>query len=119
MATQQLDEVIARQIAAVNARDTDAIVATFAPDAYLNDNGREYRGAAALREWVEREVIANKVTVEVLEATTHHGDVILRAAYKGDFESAGLPPQVELSNYYALRDGKIVSLVVCFPQPVG
>ena len=36
--------VIGEHIAAVNAFDTDAIVATFAEDAYVNDNRREIVG---------------------------------------------------------------------------
>ena len=43
MATE-LTGVVAEHIAAVNAFDTDAIVATFAPDAYVNDNRREIVG---------------------------------------------------------------------------
>ncbi len=36
----ELTGVVAEHIAAVNAGDTDAIVATFAPDAYVNDARR-------------------------------------------------------------------------------
>ncbi|HEY3872585.1 MAG TPA: nuclear transport factor 2 family protein [Actinocrinis sp.] len=114
MAVQQPTGVIAEQIAAVNAHDTEAIVAAFAPDAYLNDNGREFRGAAALREWVEREVVAAKVTVEVREVVDHYGDAIVRAVYDGDFDRTGMPPEILLSNYYAVRDGKITSLLIVF-----
>ena len=40
----ELTGVVAEHIAAVNAGDTDAIVATFAPDAYVNDARREFAG---------------------------------------------------------------------------
>ena len=43
--TTELPAVVAEHIAAVNAFDTDRIVATFAPDAYVNDNRREVWGA--------------------------------------------------------------------------
>jgi hypothetical protein len=86
----------------------------FAPDAYISDNGREFRGTEAVRGWVETEIVAAKVTMDVREAIDHHGDVILRAAYDGEFDRTGLPPEVVLTGYYAVRDGKIVSLVISF-----
>jgi ketosteroid isomerase-like protein len=55
MATE-LPAVIAEHIAAVNAFDTEAIMATFAPDAYVNDARREIKGLDAIRRWVEREL---------------------------------------------------------------
>ena len=51
----QLPAVIAEHIRAVNAFDTDAIVATFAKDAYVNDNRREIVGVEAIRRWIEKE----------------------------------------------------------------
>ena len=44
-------------------------------------------------------------------------DTIVRGAYTGDFDKAGLPDDLVLSNYFSVRDGKIVSLVVIFNQP--
>lgn len=116
MSAWQPTGVIAEQIAAVNAHDTDAIMAAFAPDAYLNDNGREFRGADAIRRWVEQEVVGAKVTVEVREATRHHGDAIVRAAYDGEFDRSGMPPEIVVTSYYAVRDERIVSLLVVFQQ---
>ena len=44
-----LPPVVAEYLAAVNAFDVEAIVATFAPDAYVNDARREVRGIGAIR----------------------------------------------------------------------
>jgi hypothetical protein len=117
MTAWQPTGVIAEQIAAVNAHDTDAIVAAFAPDAYLNDNGREFRGADEIRRWVEQEVVGAKVTAQVREAVQHRGDAIVRAVYDGEFDRAGLPPEMLVTSYYAVRDEKIVSLLIAFQQP--
>jgi hypothetical protein len=38
-------------VAAVNALDADAIMATFADDAYVNDARRDFVGAEAVRAW--------------------------------------------------------------------
>jgi ketosteroid isomerase-like protein len=45
-------------VAAVNAFDEDAIVATFADDALVNDVRREFWGKDAIRRWVRKEIVA-------------------------------------------------------------
>ena len=115
----ELTGVVAEHIRAVNAHDTDAIVATFAPDAYVNDARREFAGIDAIRRWVEREMTGDKVTIEVREVLDHYGDTIVRGAYDGQFDKANLPDEVVLTNYFSVRDGLIVSLVVVFNQPAA
>jgi hypothetical protein len=116
MATE-LTGVIADHIAAVNAFDTDAIVATFADGAYVNDAHREITGIDAIRRWVEKEMVGDKVTLDVQEVAGHYGDTIVRAAYDGEYDKAGLPDPLIMSNYFSVRDGKIVSLAVIRNTP--
>jgi hypothetical protein len=117
MTPTELTGVVAEHIAAVNARDTDAIMATFAEDAYVNDARREFAGADAIRRWVAREMVGDKVSIEVREVLDHHGDTIVRGAYDGEFDKSSLPDEIVLSNYFSVRDDKIVSLIVVFNQP--
>jgi SnoaL-like domain len=42
---------IAAMIAATNAADSDAFVAVFTDDAYLNDWGREFHGHSGIASW--------------------------------------------------------------------
>ena len=119
MIATELNGVVAEHIAAVNALDTDAIVATFAEDAYVNDARREFAGIDAIRRWVAKEMVGDKVSIDVREVLGHHGDTIVRGAYDGEFDKANLPDEVILSNYFSVRDGKIVSLVVIFNQAAG
>jgi hypothetical protein len=115
--TTTLEGIVAEHVAAVNAFDTDAIMATFADDAYVNDNRREFRGIDAVRRFVEREIVGDRVTMDVREVVEHHGDTIVRAAYDGHFDKTNLPDEVILSNYFSVRDGKIVSLVTISNRP--
>jgi ketosteroid isomerase-like protein len=57
--TTTLAPVLAEHIAAVNAFNEDAIVATFASDALVNDVHREFRGIEAIRRWVARELVGD------------------------------------------------------------
>jgi len=117
MQPAELTGVVAEHIAAVNALDTDAIMATFAADAYVNDAKREFAGVEAIRRWAEKELVGDKVRVDVREVLDHYGDTIVRGAYDGAFDRTGLPDEIVLSNYFSVRDGKIVSLVVVFNRP--
>jgi hypothetical protein len=113
----ELTGVVAEHIAAVNAQDIDAATATFAPDAYVNDNRREFVGIDAIRRWITKEMVGDKVTIDVREVLDHHGDIIVRGAYDGTFDRTNLPDEIILTNYFSVRDGKIVSLVVIFNRP--
>jgi hypothetical protein len=97
--TTDLPAVVAEHIAAVNAFDTERIVGTFAADAYVNDNRREIWGADAIRRF------------------DHHGDIIVRARYDGDYDKTNLPEELVMTSYFSICEGKITSLTVIFNQP--
>jgi hypothetical protein len=114
---KELTGIVGEHIRAVNAFDVNAIVATFAQDAYVNDNRREIVGLDAIRRWVEKEMVGDHVTIEVREVLDHYGDPIVRGAYDGEYDKTNLPKELILSNYFKVRNGKIVSLVIIFNQP--
>lgn len=113
----ELKGVLAEYHRAVNAHDTDAIMATFAEDAYVNDNKREITGREAIRRWVEKEVVGDRLTIEVREVLDHHGDPIVRGAYEGNYDKTNLPNELILTSYFSVRASRIVSLVIVFNQP--
>ena len=115
--TTALHPIIAELFAAVNAHDEDAIVATFAADAFVNDVHREFWGADAIRRWIAREMVGDKVTLEVTEVIDHYGETIVRGRYDGQYDKTGLPDELILTNYFTVRDGKIVSLIVIHNTP--
>ena len=112
MKETDLTGIVAEHIDAINAADTDRTAATFAEDAYVNDNHREFVGIDAIRRWVAKEMVGDHVTIDVRAVLDHHGDTIVRGAYDGTFDRAGLSGEIILSNYFSVRDGQIVSLVV-------
>ena len=110
--TTDLPAVVAEHISAVNAFDTERIVATFAPDAYVNDDRREIWGTDAIRAFMGKEFVGDHVTMEVRQDIDHHGDIIVLARYDGDYDKTNLPDELIMSSYFAIRDGKVVSLAV-------
>jgi hypothetical protein len=117
--TTALAPVLAEHIAAVNAFDEDAIVATFAHDALVNDAHREIWGIEAIRRWVARELADDRVTIEVTEVLDHHGDTIIRGRYDGEYDKTNLPDELILTNYFTIRDGKIVTLIIIRNTPAS
>jgi len=108
----ELPAIIAEHIAAVNAFDTDRIVATFAPGAYVNDNRREIWGTGAIRAFMAKEFVGDHVTMDVREVIDHYGDIIVRARYDGTYDKTNLPGDLVMTSYFSIRDGKIASLAV-------
>src|SRR6201986_2598140 len=116
-AVAALPPIVTEYINAVNAFDTDRIVNTFAPDAYVNDNRREIWGTDAIRKFVSKEFVGDHVTMEVREVIDHYGDVVVRAKFDGTYDKTNLPDELVMTSYFAIRDGKIPSLTVIFNQP--
>jgi len=90
-----------------------------AEDALVNDAHREFRGIEAIRRWVAREMIGDRVTIAVTEVLDHHGDTIVRGRYDGNYDKTNLPDELILTNYFTVRDGQIVTLIVTRTTPAG
>jgi limonene-1,2-epoxide hydrolase len=113
----ELPAVVAEYIAAVNALDLDRIVATFAPDAYVNDNRREIWGTDAMRAFFAKEFVGDHVTMDVREVVDHYGDILVRARFDGTYDKTNLPGELIMTSYFGIRGDEIVSLAIIFNQP--
>lgn len=112
--TIALDGVVAELFAAINALDTDAIMGTFADDALVNDVQREFWGRGDIRRWIEREIVGDKVTIEVTDAIQHDGLTIVQGVYDGEYDKTGLPDPLILTHYVTVAEdtGKIANLII-------
>jgi hypothetical protein len=110
--TNDLPQVVADHIAACNAHDADAWMATFAPDAMVNDIQREFIGTKAIRAFADEEIFGANVTMAVQRAWDRHGDVTVHARIDGTYNKTGLPDPLILSFYFNLRDARITQLII-------
>jgi ketosteroid isomerase-like protein len=78
-----LPGAVTAALAAANAHDTDAFLATFTPDGVVDDWGREFRGADAIRGWSDREFIGVAVTLEVTGVETDGSTTTVAAEVGG------------------------------------
>ncbi|MGJ0509350.1 MAG: hypothetical protein ACR652_19950, partial [Methylocystis sp.] len=56
-----------------------------------------------------------RVAVSDISRARHPG--VVRGVYDGTFDRTNLPDEIVLTNYFSVRDGQIVSLVIVFNQP--
>jgi ketosteroid isomerase-like protein len=113
MTTQPvLDPAIAAHVAAINSFDIDAIMDTFTEDALVNDASREFWGVDHIRAWVTKEIVGDRVTLEPIDAVDNDGLYAVRCRFDGDYDKTHLPNPLVMTNYFRLRNGKIVTLFV-------
>jgi hypothetical protein len=110
--TETLPSAITEYIEASNSFDGDRLIAAFADDAFVNDARREFWGAAAIKKWSDREVIGDKVTMDVTDVTEHHGMYVVNANMDGEFDKTNLPDPLILTHYFTVQDGRIVTLMI-------
>jgi ketosteroid isomerase-like protein len=110
--TNKLPKAVADHIAACNAHNAEAWMATFAPDAMVNDIQREFIGTEAIRAFADKEIFGDKVTMAVHRAWDRHGDVTVHAKMDGTYDKTGLPDPLILSFYFSLRGDKITQLII-------
>jgi hypothetical protein len=84
-------------VEATNSFDVDRLMATFAEDALVNDQLRDYWGKPAIREWAERDIIGVRLTMKVAKLIHHYGNFIATADV---IDKRGLPDPLVLAFYF-------------------
>jgi hypothetical protein len=108
----RLAEPIAAYIKAINDHNSDAFPACFTDDALVNDIGRDFHGAAAIKEWSDREIFGANVTLEVTAVAVGDGVTIVTTKVDGDYDRTGLPDPLLLDHHVTVNGAKISRLVI-------
>jgi hypothetical protein len=104
-----LPDVLDRYFAAQNRHDIDDLVACFAPDAAVRDEGRDIVGADAIRAWKKETSAKYRITAEPLECRAEEGRTLVVAKVSGTFP--GSPANLTYRFGFA-GDGRIGALEV-------
>jgi ketosteroid isomerase-like protein len=110
-------EPVAAYIRATNTFNLDALLVTFAEDALVNDQLRDFWGKAAIKHWAEHEIIGDRVTMYVVKVVKHYDEIIVTAHVDGDYDKRGLPEPLVLAFYFSLREDKIIQLIILHNKP--
>ncbi len=106
-----LPETAERLIDAINRGDRVAALSLFADRAVVNDELVDYRGEQRIGDWMESNVIANRLCLIAVEIHAARHSIIVTTRAFGDFPQEGLPNPLVLNLYFALAEGKIEHLV--------
>lgn len=103
-----LPKPLAAYYVAKNQKDIDGMLACFAADASVRDEGKDRHGHAEIREWMEETTRKYGVTVYPKEISGEAGKPVVAALVAGDFP--GSP--VTLYYHFTLTDGDISHLEI-------
>ena len=119
MTPPNLPAPVSAYIAATNHFDIDALMATFAEDALVNDHRNEFAGRDAIRNWARREIVNDRVTMLVTGTTSRGNCVAVTANIDGDFDKTGLPVPLVLTFYFSVSAQRIVQLIIVHNKPTA
>ena len=111
--------VIQDHIGAYRRHDIEALMATLAPDALVNDIQREFIGHSAIRAWADEEIVRPKVTLEIEAAFEHFGATIIRFRVDGEFDKSNLPDPLILTYYFTVSGDRISQLIILHNKAVA
>lgn len=103
-----LPQPLKNYFSAVNSKDIDAMLAPFATEAIVKDEGATMNGRAAIRTWIEETTRKYGVSLSPEAIDRDGGRVSVRALMSGDFP--GSPARVTYR--FILRDGEIGELEI-------
>jgi hypothetical protein len=107
-----LPPAVAAYVEATNSFEIERLLATFAEDALVNDQLRDYWGKSAIREWAKRDIIGERLTMNVTKVINHYGNCIVTANVDGDYDKRGLPDPLVLAFYFTAQNDLIVQLII-------
>ena len=106
LSVSDLPPPVAAYIAATNSFDLDALMTTFDENALVNDHRSEFRGRDAIRDWAAREIIRDRVTLQVIDATRRGESAAVVALVDGNYDKAGFPIHLHwLSTFWWMAGG--------------
>jgi hypothetical protein len=117
MTSYNLPEPVETYITASNSFDIDGLMATFAAHALVNDHRDEFDGPDAIRNWAQREIVGDRVTMQITGAAHRGAGASVSAIIDGDFDKTGLPDPLVLTFYFSVSGGLIDQLVIVHNKP--
>jgi hypothetical protein len=104
-----LPDILHRYFAAQNAHDIEAMVACFAPDAVVRDEGKDISGTQAIRAWKIETGARYRITTTPLESRSDADRTIVVVKVSGTFP--GSPANLTYRFGFS-ADGRVNALEV-------
>jgi hypothetical protein len=104
----KLSSTLESYFAATNRRDIDAMIAAFANDAIVKDEGHEHRGSAAIGAWMRKTIEKYDFKAEPTAVARTHAQTAVSVVLSGKFP--GSP--VAVTYWFTLDGQKITRLEI-------
>ena len=104
----KLPRMLVDYFAATNAHDVGAMIAAFAEDATVHDEGRDHTGMAAIRAWMKETIEKYDYKVEPIESSRSDSRAVVLVSLRGRFP--GSP--ITLQYAFTLAGQKIAHLEI-------
>ena len=99
-------------IRATNKHDTGELLATMIDDAVVSDEGQNYRGITAIKQWSDEKYIGAKVTLDPVGAVNRDGKTVVTVKVDGSFDKTGLPDPFLMDFHFTVDDSRIAALTI-------
>src|ERR1700733_15608052 len=86
-----LPTLVGAYVEATNSFDLERLISTFAEDALVNDQLRDYWGKPTIREWAKRDLIGVTLTMNGTKVINHYDNFIVTANVDGNYDRRGRP----------------------------
>ena len=106
--TTELSPTLVEYFAATNAHDVAAMIALFAKESVVEDEGRQRHGLVAIRDWMKETIEKYDFKVDPIESTRRLGKTAVLASVSGRFP--GSP--INLRYEFTVDGGKIARLEI-------
>jgi len=93
----RLSLMLVNYYAATNAHDVAAMIAPFAEDSVVEDEGRQHNGLVAIRDWMKETIEKYDFKVEPIESSRHARKSVVLVSLSGKFPGSPITLQYEFT----------------------
>jgi ketosteroid isomerase-like protein len=124
----QLPQPVEAHFHAANTDDPITLLSIFAEDAVVFDDGNEYHGKAAIKEWSDRDYFGVHLKLEITNAVQDIKEIVVTAKADGNYDKTGLPTPLYFDFHFMVEEDKITRLhnvlssigrAIPLPQPIA
>lgn len=113
--TLKLPAVIDAFVQAKNKHDSNAVLACFADNAVVYDEGQKIQGLTEIKKWIDAANAKYKVNLDITNIVNIGQQTILTALVSGNFEGRPVP----LNYHLSIHEGKITKLKILLSRNIG
>lgn len=106
--TTKLPRIINDYVSASNAHDVKSVVACFADNALVHDEGKDFRGKKMIEDWITKTIGKYKFQFKPISIKDDNAGVVVAVEVSGTFD--GSP--ITLDYHFMIEGDKIVSLTI-------